>query len=175
MISIATTRAVCADGFRRMTAGVRLRPGRPDDAEAILALMPRLAAFDVPASRDPEHLWMHDAAMLRRWATGEATDCFVQVAEAEDGAVAGFALVSLRPELLSHEPSSHLEAIAVAPGFERRGIGRMLLAAAEEEARARGAESMTLHVFAVNERARALYERAGYSGELLRYTKPLDE
>ena len=32
---------------------------------------------------------------------------------------------------------------------------------------------MTLHVFAVNERARRLYEQAGYDGELMRYIKHL--
>jgi ribosomal protein S18 acetylase RimI-like enzyme len=30
---------------------------------------------------------------------------------------------------------------------------------------------MTLHVFANNERARSVYDRFGYSGELLRYVK----
>jgi len=33
---------------------------------------------------------------------------------------------------------------------------------------------MTLHVFASNARARGLYERCGYTGELLRYIKQLD-
>jgi ribosomal protein S18 acetylase RimI-like enzyme len=32
---------------------------------------------------------------------------------------------------------------------------------------------MTLHVFANNERARSVYERTGYAGELLRYVKHL--
>ena len=32
--------------------------------DAILALMPRLADYDVPESRNPRHLWEHDAEML---------------------------------------------------------------------------------------------------------------
>ena len=32
---------------------------------------------------------------------------------------------------------------------------------------------MTLHAFANNERARSVYDRAGWNGELLRYVKPL--
>ena len=137
--------------------------------------MPRLAEFDVPASRDPKHLWMHDAAMLRAWANGNTDGCFVHVAEADDKRIAGFAMVSLRPELLSEAPSSHLEAIAVSPGFERLGVGSSLLRAAEKEAHRRGAQSMTLHVFAANQRARKLYEREGFDGELMRYIKPLAE
>ena len=168
------TRRRSADGCRSVTA-TTIRPATPEDLEAILALMPRLAEFDVPASRDPEHLWMHDASMLRSWSEGRNDDCFVHVAEAECERIAGFAMVSLRPELLSEAPSSHLEAIAVAPGFERLGIGASLLRSAEDEARRRGAETMTLHVFAANTRARTLYEREGFDGELMRYIKPLVE
>jgi len=154
---------------------VTLREATPDDGDAMLALLPRLAAFDLPPSRNPEHLWTHDAALLKRWLAGEAEGCRVHVAEGGDGTIVGLTIVSLRPELLSREPSAHLEAIAVAPGNEGRGIGAALLELAERDARARGAQSMSLHVFAVNERARRLYEKAGYEGELLRYTKPLVE
>ena len=150
-----------------------VRPATRADGDAILALMPRLAAFDLPESRNPEHLWMHDAALLRKWLAGEADTCRIQVADAGAGQIVGLAMVSLRPELLSLEPSAHLEALAVAPGFEGQGLGHRLIDAAEADARANGAETMTLHVFAVNTRARRLYERAGYDGELMRYIKPL--
>ncbi len=152
-----------------------VRPARVDDREAILALMPRLAAFDVPASRDPKHLWMSDAKMFDRWCAGEEDACLVQVAIDGDGNVVGLAMATLRPELLSKEPSSHLEAIAVAEGMSGKGIGRQLLDAMEDEVRARGALSMTLHVFASNTRARVFYEKSGYHGELMRYIKPLDD
>lgn len=135
--------------------------------------MPRLADFDVPERRDPEHLWMHDAALFRRWLEEQHRECRVHVAD-DDGAIVGLAMVSLQKEPLSHEPSAHLEALAVAPGHEGQGIGQALISAAEGDARAMGARSMTLHVFAQNTRARALYERAGFDGELLRYIKPLD-
>ena len=142
--------------------------------DAILALMPRLADYDVPKSRNPKHLWKHDAEMLRQWLRGE-TDCIVHVAVDVDDRVLGFAMTTLRPELLSHEPSAHLEAIALDPAAEGRGVAKALLAATEASAHAQGARTMTLHVFSVNERARRLYERAGYDGELMRYIKPLGE
>ena len=126
--------------------------------EAMLALMPRLAAFDIPDTRVAEHLWMHDEAMLRKWLAGEADDVLVHVVEDDSEGILGFAMASLRPELLSTEPSAHLEAIAVAEGTEGRGIGKMLLAAIEDDARSRGALTMTLHVFATEVRARGFYE-----------------
>ena len=149
------------------------RPAKSGDGEAILALMPRLAAFELPDSRTAEHLWMHDAALLRRWLSGETDNCLVHVVEDETGRVVGFAMVSLRPEMLSEEPSAHLEAIAVGPGVEGKGIGKMLLDSIEEDAASRGALTMTLHVFSRNARARAFYERSGYDDELMRYIKPL--
>lgn len=152
--------------------GFTLREARPGDGDAILALMPRLADFDVPESRNPEHLWWHDAEMFRDWLAGRQR-CLVHVAVDDAGELLGFTMVSLRPELLSDEPSAHLEAIALDPAAEGKGIAKALLNAAEESALAHGAQSMTLHVFAVNKRARRLYEKAGYDGELMRYIKPL--
>lgn len=156
---------------------VNVRLASPEDGDAVLALMPRLADFDLPPNREPEHLWMHDAALFERWLESEAErqGCRVHVATADTDAVIGVAIVTLRPELLSRAPSAHLEAIAVAPGQEGRGVGMRLLEVAERDARSLGAESMTLHVFAANQRARSLYEKAGYDGELLRYIKPLHD
>lgn len=158
-----------------MTTGdtpVTIREARASDAEAMLALYPRLADFDVPAHREPRHLWSEDAALLRRWLAGEAPQCRVLVADV-GGEIAGTTLTTLRPDPLSKAPGAHLEVIVVAPGFEGRGIGRQLLAAAEDNARRHGAAAMTLHVIATNQRARDLYEYSGYNGELLRYYKAL--
>ncbi len=150
-----------------------VRAATPTDIDGILELMPRLAMFELPDERDPKDLWRHDAEMAKRWAAGDAPNCRVHVADAE-GRIVGLAMVTLRPELLSEAPSAHLEALAVEDGFEGQGLGRQLIEAAETGALAGGAASMTLHVFARNERARALYERSGFDGELLRYIKRFD-
>ncbi len=152
---------------------VYVRRATSDDGDAILALMPRLASFDVPKSRNPVDLWRSDAAMFQRWLDGQAAECFVHVAVDDAQKILGFTLVSLRPESLSHEPSAHLEAIAVGEGAEGMGVGQALLAAAENEAKAHGALTITLHVFASNIRARGFYEKSGYDGELIRYIKEL--
>jgi ribosomal protein S18 acetylase RimI-like enzyme len=140
--------------------------------DAMLALMPRLADYDIPPSRDPRDLWRHDVATLKEWLSGDP-DCIVHVAVDSEGEVLGLALVRMRPELLSEKPSAHLEALALDRRAEGRGIARALLDRAEHAAREKGALTMTLHVFTVNERARRLYERAGYDGELMRYIKHL--
>jgi len=149
-----------------------IREARPEDGAEMLALMPRLAEFDVPDRRDPEHLWRDDAKLLQRWIDGEE-ECLVQVAISGEQKVLGFALTRICPEPLSREPSAHLEAIAVDRAAEGQGVAKALLNATETAAGQQGAESMTLHVISTNKRARQFYEHSGYFGELIRYIKDL--
>ncbi len=51
--------------------------------------------------------------------------------------------------------------VAVEPAGRRRGVGRALMAAAMEEAAARGARTMALSVMADNEGAVRFYEKMG--------------
>ena len=156
-----------------MSGRFTIRDATSDDADGMLALLPRLADFDIPKRREPRHLWQDDEKLLRRWIAGTADGCLVQVAT-DDNAILGVTMTSIRPEPLSHAPAAHLEVIAVVKGAEGRGIGTALMKAAEQNAKSHGALFMTLHVFASNTRARQLYEECGYDGEMLRYIKSLD-
>jgi ribosomal protein S18 acetylase RimI-like enzyme len=151
---------------------VRIEEADPADYEAILTLFPRLASFDIPNNRNPDHLWGGDAKLLQQWASEGKENCMVHVARNDAGTIVGVAMVTLNPELLSRSPSAHLEVIAVAENAEGQGVGKDLMAAAEDGARNRGASSITLFVFANNARARRVYERAGFDEELIRCIKP---
>ena len=150
---------------------LRCRAATPADIDAIVALLPRLAAFDVPAHRDPKDLWEGDAALLRAWAEGRRDDVAVQVVVDAADAVLGVAAASEREDLLTHAPSAHLEALALDVRAEGRGAARRLLDAIEHAMRERGATGMSLHVFGANARARALYARAGFDEEIVRCFK----
>jgi ribosomal protein S18 acetylase RimI-like enzyme len=150
-----------------------IRPATPADTNHILDLFPRLAAFDLPANRSAEDLWRGDAELLWLWSTGHAPQCLVYVAVESEQGLLGIAMAQLREELLSHAPSAHLEVIVVRDDAEGRGIGKALIQTIEQAVQEQGARSVTLHVFATNTRARAVYERLGYNGELIRYIKHL--
>lgn len=152
---------------------VLYRDATASDWQQIQALLPRLAAFDIPSRRNPGDLWRGDAQALRACLNNSDPAGIVQVA-VDDSRLVGLVFVRLKKELLSGEPSAHLEALAVADGFEGQGIATTLMARAEKSAADQGAKSMTLHVFAKNTRARALYEKLDYDGELIRYIKELD-
>ena len=151
---------------------IRCRDAVPADIDAIVALMPRLAAFDVPAHRDPRDLWEGDAALLRAWSAEARDDVVVRVAVDTADVVLGVAAASDRADLLTQAPSAHLEALAVDRRVEGRGVARQLLKAIEAAVRERGATGLSLHVFGANARARALYARAGFDEEIVRCFKP---
>ena len=56
----------------------------------------------------------------------------------------------------------YVSLIGVDPECQRRGIGRALLQAVEQEARSHNAAAILLHTASTNMRARAAYRRAGY-------------
>ena len=150
-----------------------IREASTSDVEAIRQLLPRLAEFDIPERRSPDDLWRGDEDLLLRWQAGEEPDLFAYIAVGEGDSILGIVMTRLREELLSHAPSAHLEVLAVAKGAEGQGLGKALMTVAENAVRARGAETMTLHVFGVNTRARGMYEKLGYEGEIIRYIKDL--
>jgi ribosomal protein S18 acetylase RimI-like enzyme len=80
----------------------------------------------------------------------------------QDEHVVGY--VTLRPAPLAAS-SGHVQEInglAVAPDFQGRGIGHLLLTAARHEAIRREARRITLRVLGTNTRAQALYLAHGY-------------
>jgi len=67
----------------------------------------------------------------------------------------GFSTFAARPLLNVHD-------LAVLPELQGQGIGKQLLAAVEEQARARGCVKVTLEVLETNARARGLYHAVGF-------------
>lgn len=85
-----------------------------------------------------------------------------------DGLRAGF--VVLQYEQLARDfgpwtkpTAARINAIAVRPDLEGRGIGRRLLESAEEAARARPSRSFSLATAERNTRARRLFEAGGFA------------
>ena len=91
---------------------ITLRPAVSDDESQIIALLPYLADFAIPPRRQPEHLWTGDAEMARAILAGQTPSSFIDVAADNGGTIAGLIMVSMREEMLSHDPqrptSKHL-------------------------------------------------------------------
>ena len=93
----------------------------------------------------------------------EHTPETVLVVELEGGPLVGFAMTGHERQLSPlSEARGELWAINIAPEAWGRGLGRLLLRAAEQALSDEGHGEAVLWVVAANERARRFYERAGW-------------
>jgi ribosomal protein S18 acetylase RimI-like enzyme len=133
-----------------------IRRATPGDAEVVARLLNDFQQeFDEP-SPGVEALAERYADLIRNremtvLLAGEGPD--------------GFAQIRYRPWVYSAGQSAHsyLEELYVVPALRGRGIGRALLEAAMDTARAEGATQMELGTSEDDEAARALYESAGFT------------
>jgi [ribosomal protein S18]-alanine N-acetyltransferase len=124
----------------------RLRRGRLSDLDALTALERDFFTADHVISRRG----------FRHFISSPKSTLIVADV---GGKVAGCVLVNYR----RGSKRARLYTIAVGAEFQRRGIARRLLAAAEKSARSHGYRFMRLEVRADDAGAIALYESSGYA------------
>jgi ribosomal protein S18 acetylase RimI-like enzyme len=155
----------------QQVAAAQIRPYQDADREAVMALAPRLTEGVAPW-RDPQavltavHNWVRDSA-------GKATDddriFYVATADTQ---VVGF-ITAWEQSHFSGQIDTYIGEMAVAPAWERHGIARQLMQAAETWAATRGRPFITLETGAANTPARACYTALGFAEEGIRLTKPV--
>ena len=136
---------------------VTIRPSRADDDAALDAIDRATRALGGSVAPAPRRLGTP-------FFEPDADHADVLVAEA-GGTVAGYVRIGPATPVESNRHVLMVRGFAVDPARHRHGIGRRLLDAAIEEARARGARRLTLRVLATNAAARGLYEAAGFTVE----------
>lgn len=129
---------------QRPKAAASLRPAGLADLDALEALEKRCFALDRLSRRSFRHLLTKAHGLTL-------------VAE-QEGRALGYGTVLLHRTTAA----ARLYSLAVDPAARRQGLGRRLLAALEEKARAAGAAEMRLEVRPDNAAAIASYQAAGY-------------
>jgi ribosomal protein S18 acetylase RimI-like enzyme len=106
---------------------------------------------------DPSPGAEHLSARIRELVAGGDTQVLVGGPGPD-----GLAVLRFRPSIWSDGLECYLAELYVVPGRRGRGLGRRLLEAAIESARARGADFMDLNTSEDDRAARALYESLGF-------------
>jgi len=150
-----------------------IRPARSGDRDWILSLAPRLHDFGPPPWRPRDVMDRAVTDSIDGGLTSPEADQTVLVAEGAAGERLGFIHLHAAKDFHTGERHGHVSDIVVAPEAEGRGVGAALMAAAEDWARGLDFRLLSLHVFADNARARALYERLGYRLDIVKMIKTL--
>jgi GNAT superfamily N-acetyltransferase len=148
-----------------------IRAATSNDEPTLVAIAGRLAGFELPSWRTADEIAGADSrAMIASIAAARADD-EVLIAE-RGGAPVGCLHLLVATDFFGRR-HAHISVVATTAAAEGTGVGQALLAYAEHWARARGLSLLTLNVFAGNARARRVYDRAGFTAEILKYAKPL--
>jgi GNAT superfamily N-acetyltransferase len=150
---------------------VQVREYTEADKQDVLALAPRLQEGVAPW-RDPDAV----VRAVTGWVSGSldafaAEDRAVFVAEVENG-LAGFVTVGTQVHFAG-DIDAYVGELVVHPNALRTGVGGALMVAAEDWARARGLERLSLETGAANVTARLFYASLGYADEEVRLSKAL--
>jgi GNAT superfamily N-acetyltransferase len=137
-----------------------IRPARPDDRDAVWVLLNALAITFRPdrAAFDPTL-----DEMLAR------PDMLVLVADAPDLGVVGYLVASSRVSLLANGRAVWVAELITDERVRRSGVGRALMARAEDWSREQGAAQVTL----ATSRAPDFYRALGYDDFATYFRKAL--
>jgi ribosomal protein S18 acetylase RimI-like enzyme len=144
-----------------------------DDDDFILGLVPRFVDFPLPAWRRRHECIDGIRKDLLRHLEDEPANSYLFVAEDDSGERVGFIHLQKTQDFFTGRSNCHISDLAVVAAHEGQGVARALLDHAQAWAREHRCQLITLGVLPGNERARALYEAAGFGTDLVRMAKPV--
>lgn len=153
------------------------RPYEPRDAEGVRRCIAELQAYErtIEADRAEVTELFTEGQLKRVLDASRERHGAVLVAEVR-GAVAGFVcwwMMTIANPMTTLTECAYVADLAVLAAYRRRGLGRALLRAAEEDALRQGATTIRIEVLAANGPARDLYDVEGYRPLELLLTKRL--
>lgn len=145
---------------------VKIRPAAEADAPAAVGLMAQLAQFG--------HGQVDPGVEDRFRAMIESPQHSIFVAEAGQGHVVGLLTMSQRWTLWHTGPCALVEELVVDERVRRQGVGRALILAALDWAKAQECSEVELSTEPDNLKAQAFYRRLGFESTALLLEYELD-
>ncbi|HLO18609.1 MAG TPA: GNAT family N-acetyltransferase [Anaerolineales bacterium] len=156
------------------SAIVRVRTFKASDTEFVSSLTTRFSEFELPRWRITNEIDNKNRIALQKTMEEPEPESAIFIAEDGVDGLAGFIHLQTQTDYFSGDKHGYISDLAVDKRFEGRGVGRILLDAAQDWARAKGYHLLTLYVFAGNTRARRVYEKYGFSQEVVKYAKVIE-
>lgn len=140
-----------------------IRPVQQDDVDAVQSVARTTwhATYDDilgPDAVDSQVDEWYDESIVRE---GISDDDIVYLVAVDDGAVVGYTAAGPTDE--DDSAPAGLYSIYVLPNHWGNGVGKQLFDAVTDRLRERGFDRLSIRVLADNDRARAFYERQGYT------------
>lgn len=155
-----------------MTANstLAIRPLTSSDSSFLRQILPRLNPGSTVSPRDPERMAAFFTSLDATNILEEGHEGYI--AE-RDGEPLGLLIIWLDVDHFTDHARAHVEVLVVAQSAEGQGVGRALLAFAEQWGREHACREVVLNVFSTNTGAIAFYERLGFAPDHLRMSKTL--
>jgi len=149
-----------------------IRPANDTDRDFIFKLSPRLAEVAVlPWHSDAIIQKMHDEYFAEVFAKSSPLQATF-IAE-KDNESLGFIHTCSHKDGVSGETCGTVPLLGVSPNAQGLGVGKALITAAEQWAKAQGYRLLHLEVFANNDKAQGFYQKLGFETEILHMIKTL--
>ena len=145
----------------------------PEDADFIAAHAYRLLDFGPPEWRDKEPMTRADIKHIITAMQSNDPDIAVFIAIDDKGEPCGFLHLTMQNDYYTREQHAHITDIVVVKKAEGKGVGKLLLQKADDWAREKNSRWITLNAFEGNTHAQAVYEKAGFKKEWIKYLKEL--
>jgi GNAT superfamily N-acetyltransferase len=147
----------------------RIRAARVEDWPQVAGLLVELGRdVSTSAASNPSFVIRFGGHLAKREGR-------TLVAQTPEGGLLGFLDMEFRQRLGHPRPQAWVNDLVVTEGARGQGVGRALLASAEELARRRGCFRMSLETGAHREAAHRFYRREGWTDHGTWFVKLLDE
>lgn len=151
---------------------IRIRPAVRADIPFVEELYERVEATGAPHWRqDGPSPYTTD--WIEHIIEKHPANQILLIAEDSDGKRLGYTWALSLTDFDANVPHGHIAGVGVSPAAEGRGVGTVLVHAAEEWCREQGLGEVTLHCYIANQRAHRLYERLGFEDEWFQMRKGL--
>ncbi len=144
---------------------ISLRAGTAADRGYVLDLGRRTIVDSVSSVRAAPAAFVEASYETLAAFAFDRSHVFLVAESALEGPLGFILMLDDLPDEVTGLPQAFIAYMAVEPGARRHGVGRQLLGAAEDAARANGLPIVALMVTEENDAARELYAQAGYRTE----------